>query len=76
MKISIWTNGDPSVGINGQSAEVEIIGGEWIDEQEYREEVREILGNAFHEIFDDGFLTVAFEDELQSEDPETVEESC
>lgn len=71
MKIHIWSEGDPSVGIPGCTATVEIdnmenwgTGGQ-AETEFIRDCTRDALKSAFMNIFDDGRVTVMYEDELQ-----------
>ena len=61
MKATIWSNGDPSVGINGNQAEVDMPYLGEVDD-EYRQGIRESLIMAFSDIFDDKAF-VTFDDE-------------
>lgn len=65
MKFHIWSDGDRSVGINGDQTELELnIDG--LDEQdriEFISHAKEVLGKAFSELWDDK-AHVATEDEL------------
>ena len=57
LKIRIWTNGDPSVGIPGESATLTIEGEFYKD---YGPEIAEKLAKLFQrEIFVDGFKVFA-----------------
>lgn len=68
MKIHVWCVGDPSVGISGANATVEIEG--W-DMTEFREEVKKSLTTCFGEIWDEK-PHVVFEDELNSHEEEEI----
>jgi len=61
MKATIWSNGDPSVGINGNQAEVDMPYLGEVDD-EYRQSIRESLATVFSEIFDDRAFVI-FDDE-------------
>lgn len=63
MKIYIWTHGDPSVGINGKNATVDLEGFIFTEEdKEEREQLRAKLKVTYSDIFDER-ATVMFEDE-------------
>lgn len=66
MKITVWSNGDPSVGIYGNEANIEIpyMDIADIDEYELRESWRGMLAETFSEMFDDK-AKVMFEDEFE-----------
>lgn len=61
MKVTIFSTGDPQAGIGGQEAVVEMPYFEFVDE-DHRQGARELLGEAFSEIFDDR-AHVIFQDE-------------
>ena len=53
MKLHFWTDGDPSVGINGDQTELEldVTGLDERDQAEYISHAKEVLGKAFSEIW-------------------------
>jgi hypothetical protein len=71
-KIHIWSNGDPSVGINGCSATVEIAGLKDLcsDDPEEQEafllHVKKTLSESFQSIFDEK-VNIAFDSELHQQ---------
>ena len=65
MKVSIWSDGDRSVGINGFSATVDIGDYEDLDE-ENRQYMREKLSECFGELWDET-AHVMFDDEIDDE---------
>jgi hypothetical protein len=67
MKAYIYSKGDPSVGINGFSTEVDLGIEDFEDWDGQREGIRKILANTFINIWDDGKVTVMFDDELVDE---------
>ena len=71
MHFQIWDDGDESVGIHGNFAELDIdvgfLDGE--DCQEYIESIKETLSAAFSSIWDNGRVRVATEEELMAIDP-------
>jgi len=77
MKIHIWTNGDPSVGISGQNATVDIetMEDSGINEPGERDIIRNKLKEAFSAIFDEK-AHVAFEDELDVPDLDDHDRQC
>lgn len=70
MHFQIWDDGDESVGIHGNFAELDIdvgfLDGE--DCQEYIESIKETLSAAFSSIWDNGRVRVATEEELMALD--------
>ena len=64
MKIHIESSDDPSVGIFGCDATVEVDWPAMDGDDEERERVRSIMVNAFNEMFD-GLRSVWFEDECR-----------
>lgn len=71
MRFQIWDDGDESVGIHGNHAEldteVDFLDGE--DRQEYIESIKETLIASFESIWDNGRVRVATEEELMAIDP-------
>lgn len=64
MKATIFCNGDPSVGINGSEATVDMpYDDSLFEEPEVREGIRQTLKEAFAEIWDDGSTAVLFSDQ-------------
>ena len=63
MKAYIYSRGDMSVGISGNSAVVDFDGFEFFD-KDHLNDVRAKLKEAFHDIFDNGKVIVYFEGEL------------
>lgn len=65
MKITVWTNGDPSVGIAGEEANIDFPYRDIadIDDNESREDWRKKLIEAFSGMFDDR-AKVMYEDEF------------
>lgn len=64
MKIYIWSDGDSSVGLNGNHATLDIEGLEDFLDEFYRKELREKFKSTFTDIFDDD-VNVLFEDETE-----------
>lgn len=66
MKVSIWSDGDRSVGINGFSASVDI--GDFLtDDPDMRDDTRKRLAECFGELWDET-AHVMFEDEMKDVD--------
>ena len=63
MKISIWSDGDRSVGLDGFSATVDI--GDFLtDNKDMRDDTRESLMRCFSELWDEKAFVV-FDDEMK-----------
>jgi hypothetical protein len=62
----IWSNGDPSVGIPGQHAEVLV----WVDPQdsEHLEFVRSHLSETFKQLWDERVYCMTAQEYAKSED--------
>jgi hypothetical protein len=65
MKFMIWSDGDPSVGIPGSSAEVQFHGD--VNDPEFKQYVVETLRDAFSDIFDDRLVHVMAEEDIETE---------
>ena len=65
----VWTKGDPSVGINGERAEV--IFDDDLSDKEFREHARDELGMCFSAIWHEK-ATVMFSDETTGNDLEDL----
>lgn len=75
MHFQIWDDGDESVGIYGNFAEldtdVDFLDGE--ERQEYIESIKETLSAAFSSIWDNGRVRVATEEELMAFDVDSTD---
>lgn len=65
-KIHIWSDGDSSVGINGESATV-TLDDFYIEDCEHKHKILCLLSSTFKDIFDDGRVHVAFDEDLSDE---------
>lgn len=62
-RIHIWSDGDPSVGINGDNASV-VLENFYIEDEDHKKEIRVAISCAFQQIFDDYLVKVAFDEDL------------
>jgi len=74
MKVHIFSNGDPSAGINGNEAIIDFpyMDKEHWGDKEDLENVRITLAQSFSELFD-GKVTVTFEDEIEKQEKEIAD---
>lgn len=71
MKVYIWNNGDPSVGIGREDAEIELFDYNFEDD-EHRNWFKKKLSEIFGEMFD-GPVSVMFEDEIEQQENEIAQ---